>query len=387
MCSSSLVYAESYPLELKFRLGQGKVTVEVLSPELKKEDSDIKSFLEKFEVLLLTDDYLAPVVIGSQVNEYILIQSFDSKVDFATQMEKWKELLTAKVQSQIPGAYSVQGIITEGERKIVMGSHLQVSENEVLEEIVVIAGSADIHGQVEKLVIIGGRVRLFSTAKVLKELNTIGGHLEVDPGAVVTGKSVSVGMPMSDESWGLLFKNIKDSKVGQFFRSDVTQFLLFLVKILALMSFAVVGYYVAPSYQLSVLKRLSSQPGQSVFWGFISLILVIPTTIILALSVIGLPIMPLQLTLYFLFFVYGYIQSANFIFSFISNKIPIKMFKNYYLSIFMGLLCLELLSKVPVLGDLLKWTIIFMGFGAASKVFYAYLFSPPSKKLSLLKSI
>jgi hypothetical protein len=376
-----------FPLEVQLTLGFGRAKFKVISPVDFLENEQVKIFLNELEVATLTNEVLAPLVTGNQNYSYQFISGINfDELNSDLQVQEWIQVILAKAQADIPKKGSISGVVSEGKRKVVMGSHLVVSENEELDEVVVIAGSADIRGTVKKLVLIGGEVHLFSTAVILEELNTIGGHLSTDKGASVKGKSVNVGLPLSDESWLLILRKLKNSNIGQFLKSDMTAFLMTLLKIVSIMLFSFLGNYIAPMYFKNIAVNIRERPGSSFFWGFISLFMVIPIVILLAISIIGIPLMPLQFSLYFIFFVLGYAQSAQFIVVLLSKIHSSLRINNAFLSIFLGILLFEFISLIPYFGAFLKWSFIIMGFGSASRVFYKYLFLPPSEKLTLKAS-
>ncbi|MCB9024906.1 MAG: hypothetical protein H6625_01190 [Bdellovibrionaceae bacterium] len=374
------------PVELNIKMGFGRVEVSIHSPQDQDKQEPLKPLIEKFEIEILTNEKLAPIVMGQENKEYTMIVGYSSDQEFKQTLKEWSNYLFAKASNDLPSESSLVGVLSDGKKRVVMGSHLIVDNGEHLEEVVVIAGSADIKGKVDRLVIIGGDVHLFSTAEITKELNTLGGNVQTDEGALVRGKSVNVGIPLSDESWTMVFNKLKATQIGEFLSSDMTLLVITILKLLSLMLFTYFGYYVAPNYQRKVQIYIQKHSVSCLLWGFFSLFLMVPIVMIMAVSIIGIPLMPLQFTIYFLFFIFGYIHSSLWVMTWIEGKSEFLKKQNLFLKIFLGLLLFEMIVWIPYLGKGFKWLVIFMGFGAASKVFYNQLLLPPSRKLAQIVS-
>ncbi|MCB0389834.1 MAG: polymer-forming cytoskeletal protein [Bdellovibrionales bacterium] len=379
---ASLNLSAAVPVELQIKLGFGRVNIAVLSPQENPNLDSIKEFVKSFETELLINEKIAPLVIGNDYKEYQLIVGFSENQNSEQRSKEWIQYFLAKAKKDLPEDGEVTGVLKKGNNRVVMGSHLVIREDEELDEVTVIAGSADIYGTVKRLIIIGGDVRLFSSSRITEELNTLGGNVQTDSGAQIKGKSVKVGVPLSEESWNMVFNKLKNSKFGIYLQSDWTKLVLSLLRLGAMFMFALIGFYIAPIYQKRVENYISSHPVGCIIWGFVSLFLVLPIMMIMVLSVVGIPLMPLQFTIYFLFFIYGYIHSALLVVNWITQKLLKMKALNEYLKIFIGLVIFELVIWLPYLGQSIKWIIIFMGFGAASKVFYNQLLKSPAKKLA-----
>ncbi len=145
---------------------------------------------------------------------------------------------------------------------------------------------------------------------------------------------------------------------------------------------AMLGYYATPNFQMRVQNHLFTAPLSCFLWGFLSIILILPVTMFLLLSVVGIPLMPLQFSIYFLFFVFGYIHGALVISKHITKMSVDLAQQATWVRLLLGLVALEGLSFVPYIGTLIKWSVIFVGFGAVSHVFYGQLLKPPSQKVA-----
>ncbi len=248
--------------------------------------------------------------------------------------------------------------------RVVMGANERIGPHEHIQELVVIGGKVDIQGQVESLVIIGGFVVLMPGGEVSKELVIVGGHLEEQEGSFIRGKRVDMSMPGGEEAWTILRDKVKNQLFREMQDHSWIRLFGFFLKLAVLMMFSWLGDFLAPSYQKEVGVYLQKSPGGSAFWGYLSALLVLPVTLFLTLSLIGIPLLPLQFSLLFLFVIYGEIHIAKYLMGFV----PI-LKKRIRWATFLGLVAIEALGLWAGL-QWFKWAIIIVGFGAASKVFY-----------------
>lgn len=259
-----------------------------------------------------------------------------------------------------------------GPDRVVVGSHLEVGEQESFEEVIVIGGTADVHGQISELKVIGGKVTLHPTSVIQQELVLIGATVQLEPGARIEGDFTEVATPLNEASWDLLMDKLRQSEWGSWWSSAWGTFSKIILKIVALMLVAIVGYILAPIYLDKIMHFLVQSGGKSLVWGILSALVVVPLTVLLLISLIGIPLLPLQFSLLFLFFLFGQIQVAHWMSQkLLQNWSPAG--KGIYPKILLGLILLEALSFVPLLGVTIKWLLLLMGFGAASKAFYGSL--------------
>jgi hypothetical protein len=203
--------------------------------------------------------------------------------------------------------------LTEAER-VVMGGTVVVEVGELVKKLVVIGGTAEVRGTVEELVIVGGYLKLKSTAKVVKDLVLVGGYMDRHPDAKVSGKLVNIMLPVSEEGWAEITKDLKKRYLDDYLAENQwVKYTSSLIKILVLLSFAGVGWFLAPG----LMKRTSVYLRQNFVWcgviGIGTTLLVLPITMFLILSLVGIPLLPLQFSLLILFVIYGEIHIATWI--------------------------------------------------------------------------
>lgn len=158
--------------------------------------------------------------------------------------------------------------------------------------VVVIGASATIDGRVDDdLVVIGGQVRIGPTAQVRGEVTAVGGGVQLADGAEVTGRinDVSLLWPdlrfaLRDWWWGI------DRTWWAVLGLVGTMTRLVLVMIAACF-IALAG----PRWMRAIEARASSAPFASAFLGFVVEVMFVPlvavTVLVLAISLIGIPLL------------------------------------------------------------------------------------------------
>lgn len=392
-------------MEVQMGFGQVKVTL------LEGTDSWTPSRRQQLETDLLIDENLASFVTGkSKITVAITEDELKAAVDEGNDFSALANLVFDKanfIASQkndravvsddvdplgnedddLPDRFSTTQPGTFGtsndEGRVVVGSNIEIAENDVIDELVVVAGTAHIHGTVKRLIVVGGNVHLYSTARITEEVQLVGGHIEKDEGAQVIGKQVEVGVPLSSSTWNLLLSGIEATKWGNWISSFWGKFFFSVLKLSVLMILAFLGYWVAPQYQDAVYYFLERNPVASFGWGVMSVFLVLPFTMFLCLSIVGIPLLPLQFSLLCLFALLGYIHVGQYLIKSLKGKLwPNLALKSWPL-IFVGLVFLELLDLIPYIGGWFTAIMGICGFGAANKVFYEIIFRRKVKAQSL----
>ena len=81
-----------------------------------------------------------------------------------------------------------------GEDRVVTGSNVTIARDEVVDNLTVLGGSAEVFGTVSgDLAVFGGSVQLHDSAHVHGDLTTMGGSVDVADGAVVDGDISTLG--------------------------------------------------------------------------------------------------------------------------------------------------------------------------------------------------
>ena len=164
-------------------------------------------------------------------------------------------------------------------------------------DAVAVGGSVHIEsgGRVEgNAVSVGGRVRVASGAAVEGDAVAVGGSVQVEDGATVEGQRSSVG-------WGDGWRSHSGTGLNFgwpfFFDSDAGELIWGMLRALFLLLLCCIAALVARGTLERTSRRLIEEPWKAVFAGLLTQLLFFPVlllvTVILAVSVIGIPLLVL----------------------------------------------------------------------------------------------
>lgn len=228
-----------------------------------------------------------------------------------------------------------------------------IPQNMVAGDVVVLGGSVTVFGRVERsITALGGFVILKPGSYVGGEVVSIGGEVIKEPGAELAGRATTIYMPHFIPSFATLLK-------GGWLALWATISVLALVGFLGL---AVLLIALIPDHLKAVVKSLDVSFGIMLLWGVVWMILIVPIAVLLAISIIGVILIPVEILLIVLALIIGYIAVAIFIgkhilASFIKKPLP-------FVDALFGILVLFLVGFVPVVGALVKGLLLVAGFGA-----------------------
>lgn len=181
------------------------------------------------------------------------------------------------------------GEIINGNLAVFGGSALLEEGSRVNGSVAVMGGSVDIHGEVNGSInVIGGSVYLSETAHVRGDIVTVGGDVDREPGAQVDGSS-----RRSDPED---FRLPQFTRPGQFTPNigvnlrPIGAFLWFIFQSLALSALAVLValFLLAPTQRVS--QTIIVQPVISGAMGFLTLIIAPALLLLLAVTIILIPL-------------------------------------------------------------------------------------------------
>lgn len=180
----------------------------------------------------------------------------------------------------------------------------------------------------------------------------MGGKVLLDAGGEVEGDIVevaagSIGSFMHD------FDHRFKWYYPWFFRS-FSLIVLLLVSLVAVLLF--------PSIIEKASYQLESNPGKSMLFGILIMILFIPFIVILAISLLGIPLIPILVIFYFLAYFLGYMAVGKVL----GQRILVSLDRGpntLIFRIFLGVVTIWVISLIPVIGGLLNLMIFVIGLG------------------------
>ena len=221
---------------------------------------------------------------------------------------------------------------------MVVGNSLRIEAGEVVPKAVAVGGSVTVLGHVlGDAVAVGGSVNLRPGAQVDGDAVAIGGVVTVDDGARLDGNNVSLGgRPIA---WIASALTPFGSSVRLFGRGWARAILLFVLVLLIALAF--------PERVARVRTFLGSRPGVSSLGGIALLLGFIPLCILMAVTIIGIPLIPVAVMLLIALFLFGVTVFAMWLGEKIpllaENKTPLK-------AVALGAPVLALVALIPWVG-------------------------------------
>ena len=244
------------------------------------------------------------------------------------------------------------------ERNIVkIGSDVTVERGTTVNEVVVIDGNVAIYGNVESnIVIIGGSLKLGPGVRVGREIVLIGAGVDRDPSAAIGGKITEVDMPPSLPFVSLLKSFFKGGWI-------VVWAAISVMVLLGFLGLAILAAALVPEHVGTVVKALERSFASMFLWGILSSFLAGLVLVFLAITIVGIILIPLTIVVITLAWIIGYIASAIFI-----GKNVMAYFKKTpppFVDAILGIVLLFLAGFLPIVGPfVIKPIFLFAGFGA-----------------------
>ncbi len=246
----------------------------------------------------------------------------------------------------------------EAKHIFMAGRDVTVEQGQTVENVVVVGGQATINGLVEQNVItVGGSVVLTNNAVVRGNVIVVGGIVVKGSGSLIFGDitevnsatladSINSAMRGELEGWSLILNVIS---------------LCFFAIILII---ALIMALLMPRSLDAVVGAIRTYTLKSFFLGFLATLMIVPFFMLLAISVIGILLIPFAFTALLLAAIIGFTAFG----SLLGNIIITKMFSGYQRSIvketLVGLCLLWLLGWIPFyIGMLIKALAITFGLG------------------------
>lgn len=210
-------------------------------------------------------------------------------------------------------------IETDEDEIVKLGEDLTIfPEDTIAGDAVVIGGNLSVHGFVEgdavciggnllisgtvlgDATVIGGNANVESTAIIEGDLVSVGGRVSREKGSTVKGEVTSISLPILRSVLPFAFKFIMPGKPRIPYRPFVSPFTkrmmgfsIYMVKIIALVVFILLILLFFQGGVDRVSDAIESHFWKAALAGFIGLILIVPLIILLAVLIIGIPLIPL----------------------------------------------------------------------------------------------
>jgi hypothetical protein len=230
-----------------------------------------------------------------------------------------------------------------GSERVVFGQSLNVGAEETIDKAVAIGGSVTVAGHVRRdAVAVGGSVTLLPGARVDGDAVAIGGTVSVDQSATLEGDNVSLGGALPT-TVGSLTRWVVGGRPGLHsmfsFASRMTRaVLLYVIALLLAAAF--------PGALSRIKLYLVNRPGLSALGGLAIIFGFVPLCVLLAVTIIGIPLIPVAVMLLAALLLFGFTVSAGWL----GDRMPLLEEKTPLKTVALGGVVLALVSLVPWIG-------------------------------------
>ncbi|MBW4426362.1 MAG: polymer-forming cytoskeletal protein [Nostoc desertorum CM1-VF14] len=241
---------------------------------------------------------------------------------------------------------------------IRLGGNVTVVEKQVVENAIAIGGSAIIqpNGRVtETAIAIGGNVILKQGARVDGDAYAIGGKVEQAEGATIGGSKDTFDDQYNERGLMGMHRNRNRFLPMYFFHASFRIFSAIVAAILG-----IILLRTAPSFLPNLAATIRKYPDQSALWGIGAMFTLIALNIFLALTLIGIPLIPLLSLIVSLTSLVGALGISLFI-----GQQVVKRDRQSNLQQFLiGLLIITLLALIPFIGGIVVFVASLLGLGS-----------------------
>jgi hypothetical protein len=273
-----------------------------------------------------------------------------------------------------------------GENDKVVHGDVVVRPNEPARDVVAIRGSIKVEPGAEvrdavavlgdvtlgpgahahQVVAVGGDVKLGPGAVVSEDVVAVGGEVLREVDAEIGGEEVSVGIPALSGLASLV--GARRESPGLVLGQSIAKFLVFFLLGLLLVSFF-------PRRVDAVAASFQAHPWKSIFTGLLGLVLTPLLVVLLVVTVIGIPLVPVAALMLVAAGVLGFTALAFFI----GRRLPIQTRRGTnVLQLAIGTALVVLVTAIPILGGMAWFAAALLGFGAVLRSRFGSQTPPPA---------
>ena len=252
---------------------------------------------------------------------------------------------------------------TAGDVVVVSGN--ATIDGHVAGDLVVVAGSAKVVGRVDgHMVVVLGSATLGPESQIQRDMCVVGGTLTRDPGARIGGNSrvISTLGIFPNFEWlknytvhGLMLARPIAPQVGW----------VWAVVGISLLVYLLIAVLFPRPIQACV-ETLEKRPIASFFMGLLLFVLFAPLTFLLAVSVVGIVVIPFLFCAMIVAFLFGKVSVYRFAGTQLGKQFNLVTLQLPLVAFLVGAFIFCLLYTIPILGFLIWSAIIPFGMGAAA---------------------
>ena len=239
---------------------------------------------------------------------------------------------------------------------VKINSDVVIEESMKVRNVVVFGGQITVNGTVEQNVVaIGGSAVLTRTAVVGGDVVALGGVIAMGNDAEVHGTLTEINSSNISEAISDLLSDDWEGWSWLFAIFSVIVFMTILVTAMLIVA-------LIPKPIVTISEGITLHTYRAAIAGFVGLLVIAPIAVLLALSVIGIVLIPLEIVLVVCAAVFGFIAVAQILGERVLALIK-KSNSSLVRQTFWGLLILWLIGWIPYVGWMIKVLAIVLGLG------------------------
>jgi hypothetical protein len=238
---------------------------------------------------------------------------------------------------------------------IRFGGSVTVSENQTVENAIAFGGNVTVSPNakvVDTAIAFGGNVILKKGARVEGDAYSFGGKVVQEPGALIGGEKATFSdrdsmMYGSNQARSLLF---------------IKYFLGIVFRIGSTVVAAILGLIILhtrPQFLPLLATKLRQQPGLTALWGLVAHVALVFVIVFLAITLIGIPLIPLLILTAIVTSLVGSLGVALLV----GQRLLSKSDRSLQQQFLIGMIILTVLTLIPFLGGLFVFLINLFGLG------------------------
>lgn len=246
--------------------------------------------------------------------------------------------------------------LAESVNIVKIGSDVTIDEGMKVRNVFALGGQVTVEGFVENHVIaVGGSVVLTKTAIVGGNVISLGGIVARGRGSEIHGNLTEIN---ADDISAAISNALSDEWEGWSWIFAIVSLSIFIGVLLV--TLLIVHFIPKPIRVISTAVR--DIPFKVILWGIIGLILIVPMAVLLAVSVIGIVLIPLEMTLVLCAIILGFIAVSQLV----GEKLYAVLKRhdsNIVRETIWGLIILWVIGWIPYVGWMLKVFAVVLGLG------------------------
>jgi hypothetical protein len=238
------------------------------------------------------------------------------------------------------------------------GSDIAVEEGQEVNNIVCIGGQVTVNGLVEQNVLaIAGSVVLTNKAVVRGNVVVVGGVVAKGSGSQIFGDITEINSSTLSDA-------ITSAMRGELDGWSLILNIISLCFFAIILIIALIMTLLIPRSLAIIANAIQTNKIKSLLWGFLTTLMIVPFFMLLAISIIGIFLIPLAFTALLLAAIVGFIAFSSLLGNFIITKIFPGYKKSLVKETLVGLSLLWILGWIPFyIGMLIKVLAITFGLG------------------------